>query len=123
MKNKENYFLGLLHLIYLLISSDTEISEKELEYLGYIKDAEGIPHALFASFNTSIIGKKEKEIYQNGIDLINDCPDDFKLRAFVKLYQMAQSDGILHVREVRLLLYAVKLTDIDINAVITKANG
>ena len=121
MKNKEKYDLGLLHLIYLLISSDTEISEKELAYLEYIKRKEGMPDDVFLTFNQSIIGKKEKEIYQNGIDMINECSNEFKLRAFVTLYRMAQSDGIMHVKEVRLLLYAVRLTDVDINVVIARA--
>jgi hypothetical protein len=121
MKNNESYHHGLLNLIYLLIGSDKEISEKELGYLEYIKMTEGIPDHVFGAFNRSIIGKKEKEIYQNGIDLINSCPHDLKLRAFVKLYNMAQSDGVMHVKEVRLLLYAVKLTDVDINSVISLA--
>ena len=122
MEKNENYSLGLLYLIYLLINSDTEISEKELNYLSRIRETEGISKDVFTHFHKSIIGKSESEIYHNGINYINDCTHDFKLRAFIRLYQMAQADGIMHVKEVRLLLYAVKMTHVDINAVIAIAN-
>jgi hypothetical protein len=62
--------------------------------------------------------KTEKEVYQIGIDSINACSEDEKLRAFVKMYQMAMADGVIHVKEVRLLLYAVKITNVDINRVV-----
>jgi len=43
--------------------------------------------------------------------------------AFVKLYQMAMVDGVIHVKEVRLLLYAVKITNVDINTVVEVAEA
>lgn len=121
MENSQNYATGLLSLAYILIASDGEISEKELKYLEKIKDLEHLTAQDYREFRMSLIGKKEREIYQVGIEAMNRCSDDEKLRAFVRLYKMAQADGVIHVKEVRLLLYAVKLVDLDINEVISVA--
>lgn len=122
MTTQENYAQALLHLTYLLIWSDNEITEKELSYLKAIKQEEGISDAEFKEFNDSIIWKKGREIYQYGIKLINDCPNEFKVRAFVKLFQLANSDNVFHVKEVRLLLYAVKLANLDFEIVMEEVN-
>lgn len=121
MKTFDSYASGLLALTTVLISSDGEISEKELDYVQKIRESEGIPEALFNSVRKSILGKTEREVYQIGIDSINACSDSDKLRAFVKMYQMAMADGVIHVKEVRLLLYAVKSTQVDINTVVKMA--
>ena len=121
MKNMRAYSTGLLALTSVLISSDGEISEKELLYLQKIRESEGIPDTLFESIGDSILGKPEREVYQIGIDSINACSDVEKLRAFVKMYQLAMADGVIHVKEVRLLLYAVKITHVDINTVVKMA--
>jgi hypothetical protein len=60
-------------------------------------------------------------VYQLGIDSLNACTEDLKTRAFVRMYQMAMADGVIHVKEVRLLLYAVKITHVDINTVVKLA--
>lgn len=121
MKTSISYSTGLLALTTVLISSDGEISEKELEYVEKIRLSESISKGFFDSFRESIMGKTEREVYQIGIDAINASTDDEKLRAFVKMYQMAMADGVIHVKEVRLLLYAVKITNVDINTVIKLA--
>jgi uncharacterized tellurite resistance protein B-like protein len=118
MKNLTQYSTGLLALISVLVNSDGEISEKELRYVQKIRESEAIPKALFDSIRQSIVGKSERDVYQIGIDSINQCTDAEKTRAFVKMYQMAMADGVIHVKEVRLLLYAVKITNVDINAVV-----
>lgn len=123
MKNMIQYSTGLLSLISVLVSSDGEISEKELEYVEKIRQSEGIQKGLFDSIRTSILGKPEKEVYQIGIEAINQCSDAEKLRAFVKMYQMANADGIIHVKEVRLLLYAIKTANVDINMVVRTAEA
>jgi hypothetical protein len=121
MKNSKSYATGLLALTTVLISSDGEISEKELDYVEKIRESEGIPEALFDAIRNSILGKTEKEVYQLGIESINACSDSEKLRAFVRMYQMAMADGVIHVKEVRLLLYAIKTTHVDINTVMKMA--
>lgn len=121
MKNLVSYSTGLLALSTVLISSDGEISEKELDYIQKIRESEGIPEGLFNQFRNSILGKTEREVYQIGIESLSDCSEDLKTRAFVKMYQMALADGVIHVKEVRLLLYAVKSTQVDINTVVKLA--
>lgn len=121
MKNLVSYSTGLLALTTVLINSDGEISEKELDYVQKIRESEGIPDSLFNQVRNTILGKSEREVYQIGIDSLNDCSEDLKTRAFVKMYQMAMIDGIIHVKEVRLLLYAVKTTQVNINTVIRLA--
>lgn len=118
MKNFTAYSTGLLALSTVLINSDGEISEKELGYVQKIRESEGIPDTLFNTIRESILGKTEREVYKIGIDSINACSDQEKLKAFVRMYQMAMVDGVIHVKEVRLLLYAVKITQVDINTVV-----
>lgn len=122
MKTLDSYTVGLLALMSVLVNSDGEISENELNYLQRIKDAEGIPDQDFDAYTNTILGKSEKEVYQIGMDAINRCSDNEKLNAFARMYHMAQADGVIHVKEVRLLLYAVKTAQVDFNMVMEKAN-
>lgn len=117
MKNRTDSAIGMLCLIHVLISSDGEISQDELNYLTRIKETEGISDRLYAIFESSISGKTGREIYQIGIESILRCSAEEKLLAFVRLYQIAHADGIIHVREIRFLLYAVKLADVDLDIV------
>jgi hypothetical protein len=118
MKTSISYATGLLALTSVLINSDGEISEKELDYVQKLRESEGIQRAVFDTITESILGKSEKEVYQIGIASINACSEEEKLRAFVKIYQMAHADGVIHIKEVRLLLYAIKTTNVDINTVV-----
>jgi hypothetical protein len=120
MGTHENYAQALLHLTYLLIWSDSEICGEEIHYLDKIKESEGISDEVFTQFNDSVIGKNGREIYQTGIKMVNDCPAEFKIRAFVKLFQLANADGVFHVKEVRLLLYATKLADLDFESIMAE---
>ena len=117
METVDHYTKGLLFVTYLLINSDKEISDDELFYLHKMRVEEGISDEVFTDHFKSLLGKNEQEIYQIGIDAINLCPDDQKLKIFTRLYQMALSDKVLRVKEVRFILYAIKLTNVDINAV------
>lgn len=121
MKNFPAYSTGLLALTAVLINSDGEISQKELDYVQKLRESEGIPDALFYAIRESILGRTEKEVYQIGIASLNACAGREKVRAFVRMYQMAMADGVIHVKEVRLLLYAVKITNVDINTVVRLA--
>lgn len=120
MTTHDNYAQALLHLTYLLIWSDSEISGDEIYYLDKIKESEGISNVVFDQFNNSVIGKTGREIYQSGIKMINDCSLELKIRAFVKLFQLANADGVFHVKEVRLLLYATKLADLDFESIMAE---
>ncbi len=122
MENLDNYHKGLLFVTYLLINSDKEISDNELYYLHKMRVEEGISDDVFTEHFKSLLGKDEREIYQIGIDAINLCTDDQKLKAFTRLYQMALSDKVLRVKEVRFILYAIKLAQVDINTIVERAH-
>jgi hypothetical protein len=122
METLDNYHKGLLFITYLLINSDKEISDNELYYLHKMRVEEGISDDVFTEHFKSLLGKDEREIYQIGIDAINLCTEDQKLKAFTRLYQMALSDKVLRVKEVRFILYAIKLVHIDINTIVARAH-
>jgi uncharacterized tellurite resistance protein B-like protein len=116
-----NYQLGLLYLVHLLVSADGIVDENELAALQNIKTREGITDETFKEFQRDVQVKKEKEIYQRGIELLNLCDDHEKLNAFVLLYKISEIDGRVHVKEVRLLLYSIKMTGIEFDDVVNQA--
>jgi uncharacterized tellurite resistance protein B-like protein len=118
---KKDYHLGLLYLVHLLVSADGIVDEKELKALQNIRKREKISDDIFADFEREVKAKKEKEIYQQGIEHLNKCDDTEKLNAFVILYKMTEVDGRVHVKEVRLLLYSIKMTGIEFDDVVNKA--
>ncbi len=123
MISSRNAQMGLLYIAHLLISSDGIIDEKEYRALASIKKQEGITDSLFREFEEIMKGKSEREIYMEGIDLLNNCTDEEKLRAFVHLYKMSEVDGRVHVKEVRLLLYTIKSSGIEFNDVVARAKS
>lgn len=122
MNTNINYQLGLLYLVHLLISSDGVIDDNEMEALLKVKNAEKIPDSIFHDFAREIASKKERDIYQKGIGLINKCSDDEKLEAFVHLYKMSEVDGKVHAKEVRLMLYSIKMAKIEFSDVVKRAS-
>lgn len=119
--NKESFHLGLLYMVHLLIGSDGKVSPDEKTALMHIKDLEQIPDKVVDRFNKDVARKTEREIYQDGIDLLNQCTSDQKLKTFVHLYKLSEADGNVHVKEVRLLLYSIKMTGIEFNDVVDLA--
>jgi uncharacterized tellurite resistance protein B-like protein len=119
----KNYQLGLLYLVHLLMSADGVVDENEIRALSALKTKEGIPDSTFGDFKKAISNLKGRDIYQAGIDYINLCTDEEKLRTFVILYKMSEVDGRVHVKEVRLLLYCIKVTGIEFDDVVARATG
>src|SRR5690348_651780 len=117
----KSYQLGLLYLVHLLVSADGIVDENELAALDKIKSREGIPDEVFAQFQRDIIEKKERDIFQEGIDSISGCSESEKLNAFSILYKMSEVDGRVHVKEVRLLLYSAKMTGVEFDDVVKQA--
>ena len=117
----KNYQLGLLHLVQLVISADGVIDRREEEAFQTIRKAEHISDEVFDSFILEAKNKKERDIYLDGIRLINSCEDDEKIRAFVHLYKLSESDSLIHVKEIRLLLYSIKLSGVEFNDVVELA--
>ena len=117
------YHLGLLCLTHLLISADGIVDVTEIDALKIIQEKEGITADAFASFQKLIQGKNEKEIYHLGIELMSKCTDSEKLHVFVTLYKLSEVDGRVHVKEIRLLLYSIKVAGIEFNDVVNAAIG
>jgi uncharacterized tellurite resistance protein B-like protein len=117
----KDYQTGLLYLMHLLISADGVIDENEREVLTKIKQYEGIADDMLSKFEETLGKMSEKDIYQKGIELINQCNDEDKLQAFVHLYKMSEADGRVHVKEVRLLLYSIRSANVEFNQVVEKA--
>jgi uncharacterized tellurite resistance protein B-like protein len=105
----------------LLINADGIIDASENEALNKVKKYENIPEQILIDFEKDILTKNEKEVYQAGIDYLNQCTDEEKLNAFVHLYKMSEADGRVHVKEVRLLLYSIRMAKIEFNDVVAKA--
>lgn len=118
MNYSDDYSLGLHYLIYLIISADKVIEPSELKAMSQILFHEGIEEKTYLKNLEVIKGKREREIYERGIDLISKCTDDEKRRAFAWLYKMSEVDGHIHVKEVRFLLYSIKHAGIDLDDVI-----
>ncbi len=121
MTSSKTYHLGLLYLTHLLISTDGVIDENEFVSLFRIKEKENIPDLTFKEFEGRIKNENDKEIYKTGIDLIRACSHEEKLKAFAHLYNLAEMDGKIHVKEVRLLLYSIKAAGVDFNEVVNHA--
>jgi uncharacterized tellurite resistance protein B-like protein len=119
----QNYHLGLLYLIHLLVSADGVIDEHEKTALNNIKQREGIPDDLFDEFERMVVHKREREIFETGIDLINLCTLEEKLNVFVLLYKLSEVDGRVHVKEIRFLLYTIKLLGVEFDDVVNKAKA
>ena len=115
------YEYGLLHIVHLLISADGVVHDWERKAFDQIRSNEHISEDTFRKFSAEVDGKKERDIYNEGIRLLNSCSDEEKLRAFVHLYRLAEADNNIHVKEVRLLLYSIKLAGVEFNDVVALA--
>lgn len=111
------YHEGLLLFAHLLMNADGFVDERELKALEEIRQEENIPELTFAAFQETITRKTEKDLYHDGIDLLNKCSDQERLCALVHLYNLSESDLSIHPREVRLLLYSLKRTDVDFDEI------
>jgi uncharacterized tellurite resistance protein B-like protein len=118
----KNYQLGLLYLVHLLVSADGVVDKNELAALEKIKSNEKIPDDVYSQFKNDIDTKREKDIYQSGLDALGKCSEEEKLRAFAILYKMSEVDGRVHVKEVRLLLYSTRMTGVEFDDVVKQAS-
>ncbi|HOX83556.1 MAG TPA: hypothetical protein PLJ60_17020 [Chryseolinea sp.] len=114
---KKNYQLGLLHFVHMLINTDGKIDDREMEIILKIKNEEDIDDTVFLEFSRSIALLKGQQIFNRGLDLLNDCTEEEKICAFVYLFQLAEADATISMKEVRLLMYALKVTNVDFNDV------
>lgn len=118
MAENSNYHKGLLYLVHLIISADGVIDEDELYALETIHQHEGIADGIYDEFMEDVESLSEREIYEKGIDFIGDCPKELQVRAFAWLMRLSESDGEVHPKEVRFMLYSVKKAGVDFDEAI-----
>ncbi|MCS6974108.1 MAG: hypothetical protein NZM13_06440 [Cyclobacteriaceae bacterium] len=116
-----DYKLGLMYLVHLLIGVDGQIDQLEKAALEQIRQSEAVDDAIYSKFESDVISRKEREIYQQGIYHISNCTDEERLRAFAILYRLSEADGRIHVKEVRLLLYSIKMSGVEFDDVVKAA--
>ncbi len=108
-----SYQMGLLHFAHLLMTSDGVIDERERLALEQIMEEENIQEMILRDFQDNVIHKTEKQIYEDGVELLSSCTDQEKLCAIVHLFRLSEADENIHQKEVRLLFYSLKGTDVD----------
>jgi len=106
-----------------LVSADGFVDENEGDAIRLIRQRENISDEVYKEFEQLVADCKERELYQLGIDAINKCTREEKMRVFVILYKLSEVDGRVHVGEIRLLLYSIKYADIDFEQVVFHARG
>ena len=117
-KNQNSQFqLGLLHFAHVLMNVDGSIDQRERDVLNKIKNEEKISDKIFSYFVESVEGKKGREIYEEGVEMLNRCTEQERLSAFVYLYRLAAADNNFHEKEIKLLLYALESTNISLEDV------
>lgn len=119
--HSNNFRLGLLHYIHLLIRVDGHIDDRERTAILKIRNEEQIPDALAAEFEKKAITADEHQIYLDGNELLSSCTDEERLSAFVHLYKLAEADASISNKEVRFLLYGLKANNISLEDVILSA--
>ncbi len=117
----QSYPFGLLALTHLLIGADGTIDNLETNALKIIRQRENISDEFFREFTAHIAGRNERDIFQDGMEALNRCSHEEKLKVFVILYKLSEVDGRVHVKEIRLLLYSIKKAGIDFQDVVNKA--
>ena len=123
MSNSHEYEFGILYLVHLIISADGVIDEGELKALEIIIETEGMNPGVYREFIDQTASMSEKDIYEKGIEMISSCTPAQQLRAFAWLMKISESDGHIHAKEIRFLLYSVKKAGIDFNQVVDEANS
>lgn len=115
--NNLSFQLGLLHFVHLLVTVDGHIDDRERKAIAAICKEENIADSIVLDFQTM----KEQEIYTRGVEYLNQCSEEERLTAFVHLYKLAEADTSISNKEVRFLLYGLKVTNISFEDVVLSA--
>lgn len=117
----DNHFNnGLLLLSYLVIASDGVIDDAEIDALNKICLQEGISLDYLRNFIRYCKVLPEKEVYNQGLDELDLCDTGERLRAFAWLYRLSEVDGMMHIKEVRFLMYSLKRAGMEFGDVISE---
>src|SRR6267154_5344552 len=117
----QNYQLGLLHFAQLLVTVDGFIDDREKSAINSLLKEEHIPEEVYNDFQKLVKSKSERELYDRGVKLLSQCSEEEKLSALVHLYRLSEIDNNVHVKEVRLLLYSLKATNVEFEDVVLSA--
>jgi uncharacterized tellurite resistance protein B-like protein len=118
MLTENHYHNGLLLLAYLIMAADGILDEKEQKALKILAEHEEISLGHLENFIKYARALPERSVYNQGLDELDQCTFDQKLRAFSWLYRIAEVDGELHVKEVRFLLYSLRQAGLELDEVI-----
>jgi uncharacterized tellurite resistance protein B-like protein len=118
----QNYQLGLLHFAHLLVTVDGFVDEREKSAINSLLKEEHISEEVYNDFQKMVKSKSEHELYDRGVKLLSECSEEEKLSALVHLYRLSEIDNNVHVKEVRLLLYSLKATNVEFEDVVLSAN-
>jgi uncharacterized tellurite resistance protein B-like protein len=117
----QNYQLGLLHFAHLLITVDGFVDDREKNAITSLLKEEQIPEEVYHDFQKLVNTKSERELYERGVSLLSQCSEEEKLSALVHLYRLSEIDDNVHVKEVRLILYSLKVTNVEFDDVVLSA--
>ena len=110
---------GILYLSYSIVLADGVAHETEEAAMTKIRKAEQISNRIYEQFSHDLQKSSEKEIYKTGIDSLKKCSKDEQVRTFAWIYKIMEADGLVHIKEARFMLYALKSFDVDIDDVIS----
>ena len=113
MKAFTNYQMGLLHFAHLLCSADGAVDERETKAMAKMRQEEGITEAAYQDFILAVIGKSERQVYEEAQRLLAGCTKEEKIAVIVHLFRLSDADENMHKREVRLLFYSLSVMDVD----------
>jgi len=108
---------SILYLTYLLVYSDGEFDDSEKAAIKYICKKEGISDNDYQEFLIAAQEMSEKDLFNKGVDLLEECSEENKISSFVWLYKLSEADGMVHAKEVRFLLYSLRRANIDLDVV------
>lgn len=112
---------ALLYLTYLLVYSDGEFDDDERRAIKYICGIEDIADEDYQGFLIDCQDLSERDIFEKGISLVEQCSEDEKINIFVWLYKLSEVDGKVHAKEVRFLLYSLRRASMNFDIVIEAA--
>jgi uncharacterized tellurite resistance protein B-like protein len=118
METTLTYKLALLHMVHLLMHADGMEDEREVAMLQRIRDEEKITDAVYNAFKARLSFSTDKELYDHGVRLLNQCSEEEKLQIFAHLYRLAQADNDFSMKEVRLLFYSLEQTQVEFDDVV-----
>lgn len=108
---------ALLYLTHLLVYSDGEYDDDEKIAIRAICEKEGVSDEDYRAFGLKSLEMTEREMFDGGVDLLEDCSDEDKMAVCVWLYKLSEADGLVHAKEVRFLLYSLKKVHVDFEEV------